>query len=180
MGNHELALSDAEQAWQIAQGMGSRLRQAQVLVARGRALAGILRPIRAVTAYQQALRLYVEIGGMAPLTSAPQASLVGVALAQDKLEQALAHVEPMLSLLAADEPLVLDEPFEVYLTCYRVLEASGDVRAASLLQRAEQRLRECAEHITDDALRRSFLENVAAHHAILTLAHTMSTPVAVR
>jgi hypothetical protein len=73
----------------------------------------------------------------------------------------------------------VDELFEVYLACYHGLEASGDVRAASLLQRAEQRLRERAENITDDALRRSFLENVAAHHAILTVAHTTATPVVV-
>jgi tetratricopeptide (TPR) repeat protein len=45
-------------------------------------------------------------------------------------------------------------------------------RLEHALQRAEQRLRECAEQITDDALRRSFLENGAAHRAILTLAHT--------
>jgi DNA-binding SARP family transcriptional activator/predicted ATPase len=180
MGNHEQALSYAEQAWQIVQGMGSRRRQAQVLVARGRALAGTLRPIEAVTAYQQALKLYAEIGGMAVLTSAPQASLAAVALAQGELALALAHVEAILSLLAADEPFVLDEPFEVYLTCYRVLQASGDIRAANLLHRAEQRLRECAEQITDDALRRSFLEHVAAHHAILTAAHTTAPPVVVK
>ena len=116
---------------------------------------------------------------MAASTNTPQASQVCITLAQGKLEQTLAHVEPMLNLLMADEPLVLDEPFEVYLICC-VLEASGDVCAASLLQRAEQRLRECAEHVTDDAQRRLFLENVAAHHAILTLAHTTATPVAVR
>lgn len=116
---------------------------------------------------------------MAPLTSMPQASLVGITLAQGKLEQALAHVEPMLSLLMAEQVIVLDEPFEVYLTYYRVLEASGGLRTASQLQRAEQCLRDCVEQITDDALRRSFLENVAAHHAILTLAHTTATPVAV-
>jgi tetratricopeptide (TPR) repeat protein len=179
-GNHDLALSYAEQAWLSAQGMGSRLRQAQVLVARGRALAATRRPVEAEAAYQQALRLYAEIGGTARLTSAPRASLVEAALAQGKLGQAQAHVEALLSLLAADELEVLDEPFEIYLTCYRVLEASGDVRAASLLRTAEQRLRECAEHIRDDALRRSFLENVAAHQAILTLAHTTATPVAER
>src|SRR5215213_8459711 len=115
----------AEQAWQIAQGMGSRLRQAQVLVAPGRALAAKRRPAQAAAAYQQALKLYAEIGGMAALTSTPQARLAGLALAQGELAQTLTHVEAMLSLLAADEPVVLDEPFEVYLTCYRVLEASG-------------------------------------------------------
>jgi hypothetical protein len=130
-------------------------------------------------AYQCVLKLYVEIGGIAASISTPQSSQVGITLAQSKLEQTLAHVEPMLSLLLGDEPLVLDEPFEVYLTCC-VLEASGDVRAASLLQRAEQRLQECAEHIMDDAQRWLFLENAAVHHAILTPAHTTVTPVAVR
>jgi len=178
-GNHELALSHAEQAWQIAEGMGSRLRQARVLLARGRALAGMRRPIEAVTAYQQALKLYAEIGGMAALTSAPQASLAAVALAQGELAQPLAQGEAILSLLAADEPLALDEPFEIYLTCYRVLETSGDMRAASVLQTAQLHLRECTEQITDDALRRSFLEHVTAHHAILTLAHTTAPPVGV-
>ncbi len=66
------------------------------------------------------------------------------------------------------------------LSCYRVLEASRDTRAASLLQLAEQRLRACAEGILDAALRRSFLEQVVAHHAILTLAHTTATPVGAR
>lgn len=179
-GNHELALSDAEQAWQIAQAMGSHLCQAGVLVAHGRALAGIPRPDDAVTVFHRALGLYAEIGGMAALTSAPRASLARVTLAQGQLEQALAHVEAILSLLPTDEFVVLDERFEIYLTCYRVLEAIGDVRAASLLQRAERPLRARAEHISDDALRWSFLENVAAHHAILTLAHTTAMPVAGR
>jgi hypothetical protein len=89
-------------------------------------------------------------------------------------------VETMLPVLAERPRARVLTPFYAYLICYRVLEASGDVRAASLLHRAEQRLRECAEHITDDALRRSFLENVAAHHAILMVAHTTATPVGER
>jgi hypothetical protein len=117
---------------------------------------------------------------MAVLTSAAQAGLAEMALAHGDLVQALAHIDALASLLVADEPVVLDEPFEVYLTCYRVLEASGDVRAATVLQRAVRRLSECAEGITDAALRRSFLEHVAAHRAILTLAHTTTTPVGER
>jgi hypothetical protein len=41
--DHELAFSYAEQAGKIAQAMGSRARQAQVLVAGGRVLAGMQR-----------------------------------------------------------------------------------------------------------------------------------------
>jgi hypothetical protein len=61
-------------------------------------------------------------------------------------------------------------PFYAELTCYRVLKASDDARAASLLQRAAQRLRECAEQIADEAQRRLFLENVEAHRDLLRAA----------
>jgi hypothetical protein len=135
---------------------------------------------KAAAAYAQALRLYAEIGGMVPLTSAAQAGLAGIALAHGDLAQARVHVEALVSVLTADGPVAVDEVGEIALICYHVLEASGDVRAVSLLQRAEQRLRGCAEGITDAALRRSFLEHVAAHHAILTLAHTTATPVGER
>lgn len=130
--NPELALSHAEQAWEIAQGRGSRQRQARVLVARGRALAALRQP-GAAAAYQQALNLYAEIGALPALTSAPQAGLADAALAQGELAQALMHIEPLASMLETDEALALDEPFEVYQSCYRVLEANGDPRAASLL-----------------------------------------------
>ncbi len=112
-GEHEQALDYAEQAEMIAQGMGSRARQAQVLVARGRALADLQRRAEAAATYAQALRLYAEIGALVPLTSAAQAGLVGIALAQGELAQALAHVEAVVSLLVADEPVVLDAAFEV-------------------------------------------------------------------
>jgi hypothetical protein len=90
------------------------------------------------------------------------------------------HVEALVSLCAADEPVVVEEQCEVYLISYRVLEASDDVRATTVLQRAGQRVRECAEGIRDAALRSSFLEQVAAHRAILTVAHTRATPVGAR
>jgi hypothetical protein len=48
-----------------------------------------------------------------------------------------------------------------------VLEANHDPRAVTILQTAHNLLQEYAIHITDDALRRSFMENVPAHRAIL-------------
>jgi tetratricopeptide (TPR) repeat protein len=161
MGNHERALTYAEQAWEIAHAMGSRLRQAHVLGARGHALAGLRRPAEAVTAYQHALTLYAEIGVMAPLTSAAWAGLARIALGQGDLEQALAHVNAVLPVLAGQEPVGLEEPFEVYLTCYHVLAANHDQRAAEVLGRAQRQLHAYADDIADAALRQSFLEHVA-------------------
>ena len=58
-------------------------------------------------------------------------------------------------------------PFRVYLTCYRVLKAGRDPRAQEVLGTAYRQLQERAAKITDEAIRRSFLENVAAHREIV-------------
>ncbi len=60
----------------------------------------------------------------------------------------------------------VDEPFYIYLTCLRVLAATHDARALSLLQTAHALLERYANRITDARLRRSFLENVPIHQAL--------------
>lgn len=150
-GDYEQALSKAEQAAKIAERTGSRARLAQVLIARGRALAGMRQGAQAAAVYTQALKLYAEIGALETLTSAAQAGLASIAFAQGDLAQARAHVDTLLRLLVADEPVALDEPCEIYRICYRVLEASGDAQAVSLLQRAAQRLRSTLRIGTDKA-----------------------------
>jgi hypothetical protein len=59
------------------------------------------------------------------------------------------------------------EPLRVAETCYRVLRASGDPRADQVLRAAAALLDQHADAITDQALRRMFREQVAAHRAIL-------------
>jgi len=59
------------------------------------------------------------------------------------------------------------EPLRVYLTCYRVLRANEDPRAGEVLSAAHRLLQERAARIDDEQLRRSFLENVAAHREII-------------
>jgi hypothetical protein len=84
------------------------------------------------------------------------------------------HVEAIWTVLG-DLPYVgLDEPFDIYLTCYRVLHANHDARAVSILQTAQRRLREYVDHITDAALRQSFLHNVATHRALASAASGMT------
>jgi hypothetical protein len=59
------------------------------------------------------------------------------------------------------------EPFRIYLTCVRVLQAHGDVRAAAVRRTAHSLLQERAAGIEDERLRRSFLENVPAHRDLI-------------
>jgi len=103
------------------------------------------------------------------------------------LPQAQAHVQEILGHLESDAPATTDvpsasghgldgteEPARIYLTCYHVLRASQDPRAQDILDTAHGRLQEQASTISDEQVRRSFLENVAAHREIVALASKTS------
>ena len=60
-----------------------------------------------------------------------------------------------------------DFPLAAYLACFKVLEAVDDPRAQETLNTAHSLLQDQAAKIEDEALRRSFLENVAAHREIV-------------
>jgi hypothetical protein len=61
-----------------------------------------------------------------------------------------------------------EDDLKVFLACYQVLQASEDPRAAHILSQAHRLLQERAAKISDEKLRRSFLENVAAHREIIS------------
>ena len=58
---------------------------------------------------------------------------------------------------------------------YRVLRANGDPRAEEVLEEAHNLLQERAAKITDEELRRSFLENVSAHREIISELNATSS-----
>jgi hypothetical protein len=90
-----------------------------------------------------------------------------VSLAQGNLAQAQAQVEEILSHLETRTLDGTEEPFRVYLTCYRVLRANQAPHAKDILNTAHRLLQKRAAKISDAEMRRSFLENVAAHREIV-------------
>ena len=55
----------------------------------------------------------------------------------------------------------------VRLTCYQVLDAAADPRAAAWLEQAHAELLATADRVADPALRAGLLHNVPAHRAIV-------------
>ncbi|MDQ3249990.1 MAG: tetratricopeptide repeat protein, partial [Chloroflexota bacterium] len=163
--DHEQALIHAMRSWQTAYTLSSRTRQAKALMIMGHAHFGLQQPIEAAKAYEQALALYTELG-KAPSVAEAKAGLAAVAFTQGEGAQALQYVEEILPMLTAYAQIGVDEPFYTYLTCYTILIAQHDVRAATVLQTAHRLLQTYAENIQDDHLRHSFLENVAVHRAL--------------
>jgi tetratricopeptide (TPR) repeat protein len=174
IGDDQQALADAERAWQISEQSDIPNYRADAAIILGDARARIHQPDLAAAAYQQAVAWYNKIGNVT-LLSEPQAGLAQLALAQGERAWAQTLVETLLPQLAEHPRARVHTPFYAYLVCYRVLEANHDRRSITVLQTAQQRLQECARTIADDALRRSFLENVAAHRAILEAAGTAHT-----
>jgi hypothetical protein len=95
------------------------------------------------------------------------AGLARVARAQGKHPQAQAYVDEIVAHLETGGRLDgAEEPFRIYLTCFQVLEAGQDDRASTVLATAYRQLQAQAAKIGDEELRRSFLENVAAHREL--------------
>jgi len=167
LGDDEAARRYSQQALQITQDLGERHIQAYALTFLGHALAGLGRLAEATEAYRQALALRRELN-QPNLATEPLAGLARISLLREDPSQAQAYVEEIMDYLASSPLDGAEEPFLVYLTCYRVLRAGQDPRAQPLLATAYDLLQEQAARIGDEELRRSFLENVAAHREIMT------------
>jgi adenylate cyclase len=166
LGDDEAALEHSQLALDIAQQLGHRNIQAYALTYLGHALAGLDRLAEAADAYRQALILRRAFG-RPHIAMEPLAGLARISLAQDDLAQARTQVEELLDFLQDNTLDGTAEPFRVYLTCYRVLRANQDPRAEVLLATAHNLLQGQAAKIEDEGMRRSFLENVAAHREIV-------------
>jgi len=103
--------------------------------------------------------------GRLALAMETMAGQAEVALWQRRLVEALAHVEKILAHTAESSLDGADELFQIYLTCYQVLQAHSDARAPALLTDACQLLNARANLLLDEETRQAFLFNVPAHQA---------------
>lgn len=160
-----------QQALEIQREIGDRRGQGYSLTYLGHALLGLGELDTAADAYERAMNLRRELGqdGLAIDDLAGQAR---VALARGDLVTALQDVEEILDWIAGHGLESIEYPLQVYLTCYRVLQANAQQdppsqeRAREVLQSAHQALLERAAGIRDEALRHNFIENVETHRAI--------------
>ncbi|MBU1878664.1 MAG: tetratricopeptide repeat protein, partial [Chloroflexi bacterium] len=165
-GDDEAALAYGEQALQMAQDRGDQPLCGYAWLHRAHALAALSRWPAAADAYGQALTIRQELD-QPHLAVEARAGLARVALARGDLAVAVAQVVEIQRYLD-DHPLDgTEEPGRVYWTCYQVWQAVQDPRAPALLEAAYHLLQERSARIGDAGLRRSFLQRVAIHRAII-------------
>jgi predicted ATPase/DNA-binding SARP family transcriptional activator len=182
LGIYDQAGAHYERALEIKREIGARqkeispwfnLAQGFAWMGMGHALLGLGALAEARAAYQESVTLRRELDHT-HLTAEPLAGLARVYLAQGDLAQAQAHVEEILVHLGSGGTLDgTISPFQVYLTCYHVLEANDDPRAQKLLDTAHDLLQERAAKIGDEKMRHSFLESVAAHRELVQVFERM-------
>jgi class 3 adenylate cyclase len=93
--------------------------------------------------------------------------LARVALERGEVDRAMAIAESLLAHVAGGGTFEGADPRLVRYTAQRVLARAGDARASEMLAQVHAELDARASTIGDLALRRSFLENVPHHRAIV-------------
>jgi len=165
-----------QQALRLTQQIGARRYQGYALNILGNALLDTGQLDLAADAFQQAVDVRCEVGAFSVVNES-LAGLARVALARGDLAQAQTHVDAILSYLATNTLVAVDEPIRIHLTCYHVLHANADPRATASLEQAHILLQKQAAKITGADRRRAFLENVPLHREVVA-AWTALTNVA--
>ena len=167
-GDDASTLAYANKAYEVATACGQRDLAAYARLVCGHAELALGRYAFAVEAYSQSRDQLRELQMRRQQVLDPVAGLARVALALGDLPAALEQVEFILAHMAAGGRFDgTEEPLRLPLTCYQVLSAAGDPRAADVLANAHAELMKQADRISDPQARRSFLQNVPHNREIV-------------
>jgi tetratricopeptide (TPR) repeat protein len=168
-GNYARAREYYEQSLALAREVDSQDREGHALIGLGDVLVELGNLAEALAFLQESIALWRELGNQA-LQMEARATLARVHLASENIDQAMAQIEQILAYLDAGGSFVgAEQPLRNDLTCYQVLQAANDPRAAGVLHAAYDQLREQAARIPDAPTRRVFLENISWHREIVQL-----------
>lgn len=161
------ALAYSQAALQLSIELGERDTEAYARLCQGHALAALERWPEAADAYQLALSARRQAGQQTQALE-PLAGLARVALAQGQLRQAKAYIDELAPQLTYQTYAGIVELIRIYLTCYQVLTAVHDARAAKFLTMGYTILQERSAKIEGEELRRSYLQ-IAVHAELCRL-----------
>ena len=177
LGQYAQATTYCQQAVQIQQEIGDRRSQAYSLTHLGQAWLALGKWPEAVQSHQGAHQLRVDLGEHG-LTMDNLAGLAEVALLQGNHAKAQEYITQVLAWIETNGIEGIEYPLQVYLTCYKVKQAEGEMtQAQTILADAHRILQERATHIKDDDLREKFLMGVKAHQEIISEWKKVPSPL---
>ena len=165
-GDQEKAQAHANAALELAQQMGSKRLEGYAYQTLGKTLMVAGKLDDATEQFWQATAIWHEMD-QTVLKLEAETSLAEAALLAGDVTEAMGFAETAVSHLLNSQSLDgAASPFQIYLTCYNVLNAAQDARATELLTQAHQAMQERAAAIVDEEARNMFLNNVAAHRQL--------------
>jgi tetratricopeptide (TPR) repeat protein len=200
LGGFQEAFALSTQALQLTEELADRNLHAYALAGQGRALAGMGQMREAAVFYGESLALRRELKQL-HLAAEIEALLAYLYLTQGDLEQAGLYTERVVAYLRLPDqqdvkkrptsklttknnqnklPSLrqlkgVEDPFQVYLICFQILQASGDERGAAILDFAVNLLHEQAALMNDANFKQTYLEEVPANRQILALRSKKSS-----
>jgi len=162
----EAGLEYCQQALDISRTINDRENEAYALSGLALNYEQLRQLDEATTNYEAALTIQREIGATT-LVIFGQAGLARIALAQQDLAQAGETIKPVSAWIEAGNAQKFWDPWSIYQSTYKVLEALGETDTAqSILEEAHSILQQRANEISDEELRRCFLEQVSVNREI--------------
>lgn len=175
MEDNKTSLKYCQQALRVAKEMGDRHVRAYVLCNMGFALAGLGRFNDAEGAFREALAIRGDLGQSNKSVEA-LAGLAHIFSLQGDQTLAYQYVQEILDKMGNDMSLDgVEDLAQVYLTCYQVLQANHDSRAADVLESAMKYLDGLVKMMDDQYLRKSFWENIHVHRELRSISSTMQS-----
>jgi len=164
---------DAEKALAYQQDIIEFLEEEQdsellstVLFRSGIALTRLERFEQAYEALHHSLELRRRVGKPEQLLD-PLAGLAQNEYQKGEFKEALKYVEEISAIVDGFiAERWSDDPYWIYLVCYRVLQENEDERAQVWSERGRSILLEKADLLSDGAMRQTFLEDVPSHRGL--------------
>jgi class 3 adenylate cyclase/predicted ATPase len=165
----QAALAHAEKAIALASEAGAGMEEARAHYYRAGALLALGQVDGAAAAYETALKQHQDIG-QDHLGLEAVAGLAITDWRRGRRDEALSRVNDILAALKTRSVDGLQEAGQVYLICHQILRETDAPRAASVLRQAQAALRDRQSRIINQANRAAYIEQIAAHRALMALA----------
>ena len=154
---------------------GARYLEAHTSTMLGFSFLELNKTTKAEIAFLKALSLRNELGQL-HLTTLPQVGLACVNHTQERYEKMKEQLNTILDNLDSAKLDGLEDPLNTFWLCFKLLEATNDNRALTLLQKTHQFLLAQGAKIPDLESRQSFLNNVPEHRLILETFELYTVP----
>lgn len=166
--NRQRQLAYTKKALALARKIDHKHIQGEALMNLGQAALQDQQLVEAERYFQQALIIWADFD-LAGQIIETKAYLAKIAHDQAQSDMSTTLLDEVLTFLPQAEIGDFNDPFDLYLVCYELLQSQDTAQANQILRRAHQLLQEQAAKISDDVLKQSYLQNVPSHQKILQL-----------